>query len=307
MSGEARGVPARIGIAALNLLAPGLGLLRVQRLRPAIFFLLAPAALIAIVLLVFTVSPAIDFRGWAALMALCLIALLPIYLAPAVMSWRASRGPAAAGPWWSRWYGILAAFALITAMNWPLPDLARSYYKTFYLPSEGMAPTLALGDRLVARMRTPGQLRRGAIILFRVGPYIYTKRIAALAGDRIAMRGGIVVLNGRPVPQRPIGEEQVPPTAFGTTARRLTEQFPGEARPHQIYDLGTSQFDDMAEVTVAAGHIFVLGDNRDNSADSRVPRDEMGVEQVPLGDVEGVARFIYWSGDRARIGARLDD
>jgi signal peptidase I len=307
MSDEVRGIPARIGIAALNLLAPGLGLLRVQRLRPAILFLLAPAATMGFVLLVYALSPVLDFRGWAALMAVCLAAILVIYLGPIAMSWRASRGAAVAGPWWSRWYGLSAAFVLITAVNWPLPDLARSQYKTFYLPAESMTPTLARGDKLVARMRAPAPLRRGVIILLRVGNYDYVKRIAALAGDRIAMREGVVVLNGRPVPQRLVREERVQPGMFGSIARRLTEQFPGEARPHQIYDLGSSMFDDMDEVTVAPGHVFVLGDNRDQSADSRVPRADMGVDQLPVGDIEGVARFIYWSADRSRIGARLDD
>jgi signal peptidase I len=307
MSETIRGIPARIGIAALNLLAPGLGLLRVQRLRIAILFLLAPAGTIALVLLVYALSPVLDFRRWAAIVAVCMIAILVIYLAPVVMSWRASRGAAVAGPWWSRWYGLLAAFVLITAVNWPLADLARSHYQTFYLPAESMAPTLALGDKLVARMRAPAQLRRGTIILLRVGRYTYIKRIAALAGDRIAMRGGVVILNGRPVLQRAIGEEQVRPSPFGTTARRLAERFPGETHPHQIYDLGYSPFDDTAEVTVAPGHVFVLGDNRDQSADSRVSRAEMGVEQVPVGDIVGVPQFIYWSADRSRIGTRLDD
>jgi signal peptidase I len=303
----ARGVPARIGIAALNLLAPGLGLLRVQRLRAAILFLLAPAATIALVLLIYVLSPVLDFRRWAALMAVCLVAILVIYLAPIVMSWRASRGTAVAGPWWSRWYGLLAAFVLVTAVNWPLAELARSHYRSFYLPAESMTPTLAIGDRLVARMRAPATLRRGTIILLRVGNYDYIKRIAALPGDRIAMREGIVILNGRPVPQTPLGEDRVAPTMFGATARRLAEQFPGEARPHQVYDLGYSPFDDMDEVVVAPGHVFVLGDNRDQSADSRVPRAAMGIEQAPVGDIEGVAQFIYWSADRSRIGTRLDD
>lgn len=307
MSDAARGAPARIGIAALNLLAPGLGLLRVRRLRAAILFLLAPAATIAVLLIVYAVTPVLGFRLWAALMVFFLTGLLIVYITPIAMSWRASRGPPAPGPWWSRWYGIALALVLVCTLNWLLADLARSYYRSFYLPAESMTPTLALGDKLVARMQPPAPLRRGAIILLRVGRSTYIKRIAALPGDRIAMREGIVILNGRPVPQTPLGEESVAPTMFGTTARRLAEQFPGEARPHQIYDLGYSQFDDMDEMVVAPGHVFVLGDNRDQSADSRVPRTLMGVEQLPVGDIEGAAQFIYWSADRSRIGTRLDD
>jgi signal peptidase I len=307
MREEGRGVPARIGIAALNLLAPGLGLLRVQRPRAALVFLLAPAVAIGVLLLAYGAVPRLGFRLWVGLMVFLLTAILLIYGGSVVMSCRWSRGPAIAGPWWSRWYGLVAALVFVTALNWPLSELARGEYRNFYLPAESMTPTLALGDRLVAQMRVPDRLGRGTIILLRVGSSIYVKRIAALPGDRIEMRDGVVILNGRPVPQNPLGEDRVAANSFGGTARRLAEQFPGEASPHRIYDLGHSPVDDMPEVAVGPGHVFVLGDNRDQSADSRVSRVEMGVEQVPVGDIVGVARFIYWSADRSRIGIRLDD
>jgi signal peptidase I len=256
--------------------------------------------------LIYAALPTLGFRTWAALVLSFMVALLILYFGSIALSWRASRLVQPPGPWWSRWYGIVAVLAVEMAVGWAIPD-ATLGYKSFYLPAESMTPTLAVNDRLVARMRVPAQLRRGTIVLLRVGHSIYIKRIAALAGDRIAMRAGVVILNGRPVPQRLLGQDQVPPSIFGTAARRLAEQFPGETQPHQIYDLGYSPFDDMAEVTVAPGHVFVLGDNRDQSADSRVPRDEMGIEQAPVGDIAGVAQFIFWSGDRSRIGTRLDD
>jgi signal peptidase I len=309
MSGEGRGAAARIGIAALNLLAPGLGLMRVQRLRAALAFLLAPFAILVAVLLVYAATPVLAFRAWVALVAVSLLALLMLYAGSIALSWRASRGPAAAGPWWSRWHGLVAALALVMALNWPASELVRGFYRAFYLPAESMMPTLALGDRLVARMRPPPQLRRGAIVLVRAGRAFYIKRLAALAGDRIAMRDGIVVLNGRPVPQRYLRSERLESPGMGmpAEARRLAEQFPGEAAAHEIYDTGPFPHDDMAEQVVAPGHIFVLGDHRDRSADSRVPRADMGLEQVPVGDVAGVAQFIYWSADRRRVGTRLGD
>lgn len=306
MDGRVRGVPARIGIAALNLLAPGLGLLRVQRLRAALVFLVAPFVLLGLLVLIYAIVPTLGFRAWAALVVSFLVAILILYVAPIVLSWRASRCVQTPAPWWSRWYGIVLVLLIVIAVTWPLPDVTLGY-RAFYLPAESMTPTLGVNDRVIARMRAPAHLRRGTIIVLRVGNVSYIKRVAALAGDRIAMRGGVVILNGRPVPQRLIGEEPVRPTYLGTVARRLAERFPGETHPHQIFDLGASQFDDTAEVTVAPGHVFVLGDNRDQSADSRVPRDEMGVEQVPVGDIQGVPQFIYWSADRSRIGTPLDE
>jgi signal peptidase I len=168
-----------------------------------------------------------------------------------------------------------------------------------------MAPTLSKLDRLVAHMRAPARLRRGDIVLIRVGSVTYVKRVAALPGDRIAMVDGVVILNGHAVPQQLVGEDRVEDGPRGTPASRISEQFPGEARPHHILDLGPTMLDELAETTVAPGHVFLLGDHRDVAADSRVSRRAFGLDQVPIGDIVGTARFIYWSGDRSRIGTAL--
>jgi hypothetical protein len=74
-------------------------------------------------------------------------------------------------------------------------------------------------------------------------------------------------------------------------ARRLAELFPGESNPHSIYDEGPSPLDDFPPTRVRPGHIFVLGDNRDRSADSRVPPAERGVGQHPVDRIGGIALF----------------
>ena len=61
-----------------------------------------------------------------------------------------------------------------------------------------------------------------------------------------------------------------------------------------IQDLGPSSEDDMAEVTMPPGRVFALGDNRDNSADSRVPKFMGGLELVPIEDVVGRPLFFTW-------------
>lgn len=196
--------------------------------------------------------------------------------------------------------GLGAVVALVVLV--PTALIAGGLYKTVYMPSESMAPTFDVGDRFVVRMGTPQRINRGDIVLASAANgSLYAKRVAGLPGDRIAVAGGIVLLNGRPVQQRLLAEEHLPGSVEGPV-RRLAEQFPGESAPHEIYDSGTSIGDDFAEQLVAPGHVFLLGDNRDHSADSRFSREEMGLEQVPMSDVRGVPWLFYYTVGRHRIG-----
>jgi signal peptidase I len=212
-----------------------------------------------------------------------------------VLSWSGSRERRPLAAWWARWYGLAGLALAAIALAWPLTDLAQGYYQPFYVPAESMSPTLLKGDRFMASMR-PWPIRRGDVVVIDVGPLRYVKRIAALPGDRIALKAGQVILNGQPVPQRLVRTE----TMGGSpgAARRLAERFPGEAGAHHIYDLGPDpRMDEMDEQRVAPGHVFVLGDNRDRSADSRVSRILDGVEQLPLEKVRGRVLFQTWNPD----------
>lgn len=289
---------ARLGIVALNLLQPGLGLLRIGRLRLALLCLFAPLLAYGLLIAWYSAGPVLTLTGYVVSSALVLTIAALIYVGSMVLSWRggALRSPPAR--WWSRWYGIAALALAAIAVSWPLPRLAHSFYEPFYVPAESMSPTLLKGDRLVASMRPAGPLSRGEIVIIDTGRSRYVKRIAALPGDRIAMRGGEVVLNGKPVRQRLLGVDSIAGDFGAVGARRLEEQFPGEASPHQIYDLGPDErVDEMEEQSVAPGHVFVLGDNRDRSADSRVSKAQDGVEQVPMEKVLGRVLFQTWNPD----------
>ena len=197
--------------------------------------------------------------------------------------------------------GIVIVVGLVLLA--PFSLLVSGAYRLMYIPSEAMMPTFRVGDSFLVRMSAPVPLQRGDVVLVRTGNgSLYVKRVAGLPGDRIELIGGIVQLNGRPVAQRLLGEDPVEPSGLGTTARRLAEQFPGETSPHEIYDSGISPGDDYAAEVVAPGHLFLLGDNRDHSADSRFSHEEMGLEQVALGDVAGVPLFFYASGGRHAFG-----
>lgn len=305
MSGPPRPPAVRIGLSLLNLWAPGLGLLRTGPLRTALPFLLMVPAMLLLLLAWSAIRDSFGFGEWAGAMVALVVVQLAAWLGSIAVTWKRSRLRAETSPRWSSWYALVAAAIALPLAVLLLTGAIRGNVRNFYIPSEAMMPTLAKDDRLVAAMHGSGNLRRGDIILFRMpGDHIYIKRVAALPGDRIAMTGGIVVLNGRPVLQRFLGEDASGDLPTSTTVRRLAERFPGEPFDHQIYDSGPSDVDDMAEQAVPAGFVFVLGDHRDRSADSRVAREAMGVELLPIGDIEGRAQFQTWP--RAKMGLRLD-
>jgi signal peptidase I len=203
----------------------------------------------------------------------------------------------------------LGVGALILAI--PIVLLASGTFRLMYSPSVSMSPTYDVGDKFVVWMHRPAEFRRGDIVLADAGHgSLYAKRIAGLPGDRIELIAGIVYINGRPVAQRGLatvtGQQSreifgFDPVFAGGETIRLAEQFPGEAAPHQIYDRGFTFGDDFARQIVAPGHLFLLGDNRDQSADSRFSREEQGLEQVPLENVRGAPLFFYWTVGAHRV------
>ena len=152
-------------------------------------------------------------------------------------------------------------------------------------------------------MGNPG---RGEVVLFEAEGQVRDDRVVALEGDRVAMRHGVPVVNGQPAEQRRAGSVDVLGFDGPAVAERFEERLPGEVGSHFVLDQGTTEFDDMEERTVPPGHIFVLGDNRDRSADSRVPKSLHGVGMVQVSAIRGKPLYVHWSVDRARIGTAIN-
>jgi signal peptidase I len=192
----------------------------------------------------------------------------------------------------------------------------------YYVPSGSMEPTLLIGDELLATKypygystaslpafivlpstrRIMGALpQRGDVVVFRWpgNPgQVWVKRVIGLPGDRIAVQGGRVSINGTPVGIRSDGMGQVE-TEDGTwiQAARYIETLPGN-REHVIAKLTSSDpLDNVPETVVPPDHLFVMGDNRDNSADSRVPLDAGGVGMLPVSNLVGRVDDIVGSWD----------
>ena len=213
--------------------------------------------------------------------------------------------------------------------------------KPFFIPSESMLPGLLVGDRLVVTKypygfswvtptfhvlpHMPGRIlgrlpERGDVVI--VTPpgtnTDYIKRVIGLPGDTIAVRGGMVYLNGQPVPRRAMGDRYVPVdpntrcdddhyhgflvTRAGKQYCRLPifrETLPN-GRSYDTVDLGfrPGRGDNYPEIRVPQGKVFLMGDNRDNSADSRFPIARKGLGgPVPWENIGGRAEFITFSLD----------
>ncbi|HTT49189.1 MAG TPA: signal peptidase I [Pseudolabrys sp.] len=192
----------------------------------------------------------------------------------------------------------------------------------FYVPSGSMEPTLMIGDELLATKfpygygsaslpsfidlpMTPHILgalpKRGDVVVFRWPgdrSQIWVKRVIGLPGERIALRDGQVWIDGQAVPLKRDGTGQAESEDGSLApAARLIETLPG-GRQHTIFKLTPLQpLDNLAETVVPPGHVFVMGDNRDNSADSRVPVREGGVGMLPVDDLVGRVDGIVGSWD----------
>jgi signal peptidase I len=126
----------------------------------------------------------------------------------------------------------------------------------------------------------------------------WVKRVVGLPGDRIQMRQGQLFINDHAATLKAdgIGEAE-DDNGGGEPAYRYIETLPNGVS-HAIFKLrDNGRLDNTPEVTVPAGHLFVMGDNRDNSADSRVPVREGGVGMLPIDNLVGRADAVVGSWD----------
>jgi signal peptidase I len=209
------------------------------------------------------------------------------------------------------------------------------FFQPFWIPSGSMKPTLLIGDFLFVNKMAYGYSRhscpfsmcpfegrilgsepeRGDVVVFKhpATGEDYIKRLIGMPGDQVQMIGGVLHINGVAMPQEPIEpfvEPNVPqgptrslprcanrPAPLGgeCVKEQFLETLP-EGQVHRILNIEESgAADNTAVIVVPEGEYFFMGDNRDNSQDSRFPRIVGGVGSVPFENLVGRADRVMFS------------
>ncbi len=213
------------------------------------------------------------------------------------------------------------------------------FFQPFWIPSSSMKDTLLIGDFLFVNKMAYGysavscpfslcpitgrilgrEPKQGDVVVFRhpVNGEDYVKRLIGLPGDKIQVKDGVLFVNGVEAKQEPDGmfqetyERQGPvgglprcqnrPAGPGDVClkEKFIETLPNGVR-HSILNIGQGRLDNTKVYTVPEGHYFFMGDNRDNSTDSRVPQTAQGVGFVPFENLIGrVDRIMFSSAGRS--------
>lgn len=201
---------------------------------------------------------------------------------------------------------LLAIPALASAQEGP-PRRVRP----FNIPSASMLPTLEIGDYVLTDLTDGAMPQRGDIVVFRPpsDPSIdYVKRVVAIPGDRVAIREGRLVLNGSPIPRADKGDSVIDQGDFTETVHRYIETLPGGRAYAIVKRTDQGAMNNTEETTVPPHTFYVLGDNRDNSVDSRADnvKGYQWLGPIPLGNLVSTVHSIYWSRNRARVGQTVE-
>jgi signal peptidase I len=213
------------------------------------------------------------------------------------------------------WSGFLqpaktVLFALLIAVG-----IRSILFEPFHIPSGSMIPTLLVGDYLFVAKYSYGYSRfsfpfspalfsgrlfaaepkRGDVVVFRKPTDVsvdYIKRMIGLPGDRIQMKRGLLYINGDPVRRERVDNFV---DQWGNSYPQYVETLPNGASHRIIQQQGdTGPLADTPEVLVQPGHYFMMGDNRDDSMDSRTTE----VGQVPAENLIGPAELLFFSLDQ---------
>ncbi len=185
-------------------------------------------------------------------------------------------------------------------------------FEPFNIPSGSMIPTLLVGDYLFVAKYSYGFSRfsfpfspdwfsgrvfgsvphRGDVVVFRYPPdpsEDYIKRVIGLPGDHVQVREGQLYINGQLVPREPAGDYVTDEDGIHMVLRRYKEDLPGGVGHYILKATDQGDMNNTNEYVVPTNELMVLGDNRDNSADSRF------WGYVPMENLVGKAEVLFFS------------
>jgi len=225
--------------------------------------------------------------------------------------------------WWETFKIIIEALAIAMVVR-------VFFYQPFNIPSGSMKETLLVGDYLFVSKLSYGyskftfprsidlpwlsvsiplpgvpikgrmfaaEPKRGDVVVFKLprdNSTDYIKRVIGLPGDEIQMQGGVLFINGQAVPKKPNGffitrEDESGPRKIAV----YEETLPNGVKYNVLDSEPNGPFDNTGVYKVPPGHYFMMGDNRDNSTDSRA--QGWGVGYVPFENLIGKAQIIFFS------------
>jgi signal peptidase I len=291
--------PSRLGAVALTLLAhpfSGAGFYVLGRRRLCAGWTAAGlAATVLMVAGVRTNHPLLYLVGFVALIASALWSFLGAIIA------RPGDAPPVGRAW-------LFAIAIVIASRSGGVAIRTWLSEAFQIPSGAMIPTLLVGDHIFVK-KGRSDIARGDVIAFKFPMDTntdYVKRVVAVGGDTIQVRDGVPAINGIPLDHQAIAEPCTHQPDPGESEPCTLVRETNAGRSYIVMFGSRGRAPDFQSIVVPDGEVFVMGDNRDNSYDSR----RWGTVKVDL--IKGKTMFVWWSKDPtagvrwSRVGHRVD-
>lgn len=198
------------------------------------------------------------------------------------------------------WFLVAAQLAFLITLTWVGRECI---YEGFYIPTRSMCPNILAGDRILVNKRTlrDGYPQRGDVVVFRTSPPLpprkWVQRVIGVAGDQIVINGHDIKVNGKKLEHELAPTENVSQQQRQMDGGTYYESHAGRRYRLLLADDADKSNVDEINITVPDHSIFVLGDNRDRSRDSR------HIGSIRVEDVIGHVDYIYYPAEMwSRIG-----